>query len=245
MVHMFSSYQVQATSYANLSLGNAHAMIDDLHARAARLAPRFEYETAEAGCTNIRPGNDEPRRQQVWDMLAEALAWNLIADDQAVVDAAIALERDGVADYQAANEHDWETRKSVVAIVVGFSTEATGYAKLEEFRTLVVNAGPDAIVIDASPDEPYITPPGGYDVVEEEAESPFQVVTEADLATYQPRPSKIRGRQAVDAFDTCWLVVEVTGPNRLRGGFVEEHHHLGWYFGHSRGQQVCFVEPTV
>jgi hypothetical protein len=96
---MHSSYQHQATSYANLSLASAHAIVNDLHRRAAKLAPRFADETAEAGCTNLRPADDQPRRQQVWDMLAEALSWNLIADHADLVVAAKLAEDRGV-DFQ-------------------------------------------------------------------------------------------------------------------------------------------------
>jgi hypothetical protein len=100
---MHSSYQHQATSYANLSLASAHAIVNDLHRRAAKLAPRFADETAEAGCTNLRPADDQPRRQQVWDMLAEALSWNLIADHADLVVAAKLAEDRGV-DFQVGYE---------------------------------------------------------------------------------------------------------------------------------------------
>jgi ribosomal protein S27E len=86
---MFSHYQHHPTSYGNLALASAHAIVDDLHARAAKLAPRFEDECADSGCTNLRPGDDQPRRQKVWDMVAEAHGWNLIADD---VDAVVAAK---------------------------------------------------------------------------------------------------------------------------------------------------------
>ena len=85
-----SGYQHHPTSFANLALGNTHEIINDLHRRAARLAPRFYEDTADAGCTNLRPTSG--RRQQVWDMLAEALAWNHIADYPELVDAALAFD---------------------------------------------------------------------------------------------------------------------------------------------------------
>jgi hypothetical protein len=96
---MHSSYQHHATSYANLALGNAHEINSDLHRQAEAIAPRFAEETADAGCTNLRPGDDQPRRQKAWDLIAEALAWNLIADDPEAVAAAIAFEKAGKA-YQ-------------------------------------------------------------------------------------------------------------------------------------------------
>jgi len=104
-----SGYQHHRTNFANLDLIEAnpygvHDAINDLHRRAARLAPRFYEDTADAGCTNLRPTSG--RRQQVWDMLAEALAWNMISDHAELVAAAVAWLRQGLevtagADYQS------------------------------------------------------------------------------------------------------------------------------------------------
>jgi len=101
---MNSTYQVQSTHYANVALASAHAIVDDLIARADRLAPRFSEETLEAGASNPRPGADSPRRRQVWDMHAEALGWNLIADHVDAVIAAKRYEANGV-DYAVALEY--------------------------------------------------------------------------------------------------------------------------------------------
>jgi hypothetical protein len=96
---MFSTYQVQATSFATelpeFDRLSAHEINSGLHRRAEALAPRFAEETAEAGCTNLRPGADQPRRQQAWDLIAEAHAWNLIADDRYAVSAAKRAEAQG------------------------------------------------------------------------------------------------------------------------------------------------------
>jgi hypothetical protein len=54
--------------------------------------------------------------------------------------------------------------------------------------------------------------------------------------TYTPRKSKIRGRQAVDAFGTSWLVVD-----RPPAGTTTEHEDAGWIFGVNRGQQIAWV----
>src|SRR5215831_13306274 len=74
-----SGYQHHPTSFANLDL-SAHEIVNDLDRRADRLAPRFSYECLESSCTNLRPDDHEPRRQKVWDLHAEALAWNMICD---------------------------------------------------------------------------------------------------------------------------------------------------------------------
>lgn len=92
---MYSSYQHHPTSYGNLSLRSAHEINSDLHRQAEAIAPRFADETADAGCTNARPGADSPRRQKAWDLIAEALAWNLIADDSEAVIAAKLAELAG------------------------------------------------------------------------------------------------------------------------------------------------------
>jgi len=104
-----SGYQHHRTSFANLDLIEAnpygvHDAINDLHRRAAKLAPRFSDECAESSCTNLRPTSG--RRQQVWDMHAEALAWNMISDHAELVAAAVAWLREGLevtagADYQS------------------------------------------------------------------------------------------------------------------------------------------------
>jgi hypothetical protein len=93
---MNSSYQATATAYGIRLPGSeqlsAHDIINALHRKASKLAPRFADDTADAGCTNLRPSDAEPRRQQVWDILAEALSWNLIADYPQLVAAAKANE---------------------------------------------------------------------------------------------------------------------------------------------------------
>jgi len=96
---VFSSYQHHATSYMAEIPGfdtlHICEVMSLLHAKAHRLAPRFAEETAEAGNTNLRPSDAEPRRQMVWDMLAESLGWNLICDDADVVAQTKALLRQG------------------------------------------------------------------------------------------------------------------------------------------------------
>src|SRR5215471_6036488 len=104
-----SGYQHHRTSFANLDLIEAnpygvHDAINDLHRRAAKLAPRFSDECAESSCTNLRPTSG--RRQQVWNINAEALAWNMISDHAELVAAAVAWLREGLevtagADYQS------------------------------------------------------------------------------------------------------------------------------------------------
>jgi hypothetical protein len=81
---MFSSYQHIATSHADLKL-TVHDRINDLYRRAEKMATMAAHYAADSGCTNERPTG--PRQAKAWDMIAEALAWNAISDD----DAALAL----------------------------------------------------------------------------------------------------------------------------------------------------------
>lgn len=90
---MFSTYQVQATSYADRTL-SVHERIDDLHRRARGLAPAIEESAANSSCTDTRPTG--PRQAKAWDYCAEALSWNLIADHPALVARADALEASGI-----------------------------------------------------------------------------------------------------------------------------------------------------
>jgi hypothetical protein len=97
---MFSHYQHIDSSFA-LSLKDfdtldGNGIINALDRKASKLAPRFYDECSDAGCTNLRPGADEPRRQQVWDMYAEGLAWNLIADSNEAVALAKTYMRQGI-----------------------------------------------------------------------------------------------------------------------------------------------------
>src|SRR5258708_8579137 len=94
---MHSSYQVQATHYADMSL-SVHDRINDLHRRADGLAPRLAEETLDAGCTNLtvrEHGNLGPRQQKAWDMVAEAHGWNAISDAPELLAHAEQYERDG------------------------------------------------------------------------------------------------------------------------------------------------------
>lgn len=123
---MFSGYQHHATSFSSkIDLSDidprwqGHEIVNALHRLAHKLAPRFSDECAESSCTNSRPGADQPRRQQVWDMHAEALGWNLIADDPKVVAAALAQEAIGNADYQPILPYDHESRTQHAHIVLG------------------------------------------------------------------------------------------------------------------------------
>ena len=108
---MFSSYQAITTSYGAALEGFAtmsgHDIVNALCRQADRLAPRFSDETADAGCTNYRPGADQPRCQKVWDLQAEALSWNMLADDAAMVAEAKSHEALGNA-YTVSVRYSWE-----------------------------------------------------------------------------------------------------------------------------------------
>jgi hypothetical protein len=106
MVLMKSTYQVQATSYADLSLP-VHARIDDLHRQARSLAPAVEASAADSSCTDLRPTG--PRQAKAWDLVAEALGWNLIADHAELVAAADAFEEAGI-DYTVGYDSNAGTR---------------------------------------------------------------------------------------------------------------------------------------
>src|SRR5258708_38911173 len=121
---MHSSYQVQATHYADMSL-SVHDRINDLHRRADGLAPRLAEETLDAGCTNLtvrEHGNLGPRQQKAWDMVAEAHGWNAINDAPELLAQAEQHERDGIS-YRIA----WVGRGDLNAspfVVVTEPTEA-------------------------------------------------------------------------------------------------------------------------
>jgi len=108
---MFSHYQhissTFALSFKDFDTMDGHDFVNALHRQAFKLAPRFEEETADAGCTNLRPGDDQPRRQRVWDMLAEALTWNLLADHPALVSQAKDLMAQGTA-FTVEYHYGWE-----------------------------------------------------------------------------------------------------------------------------------------
>jgi hypothetical protein len=92
-----SAYQAQPTSFALALKGfdalTGNDIVNELDRQADRLAPRFSYECLESACTNARPGDDQPRRQKVWDLHAEALTWNLICSYPELWQAA----KDGLA----------------------------------------------------------------------------------------------------------------------------------------------------
>lgn len=56
---------------------NVHRHIDELCRRAVRLAPVVADNALDSGCTDVRPGNDRPRAQRAWDLVAEAHRLNM------------------------------------------------------------------------------------------------------------------------------------------------------------------------
>jgi hypothetical protein len=90
-----------------------------LHRKAEAIAPRFADECADSGCTNIRPGADEPRRRQAWDMCAEALTWNMLCDLEHAAEARLVLHL-LVAGHQVMIEREttWEGNRPTDFILV-------------------------------------------------------------------------------------------------------------------------------
>lgn len=64
---------------------NVHAVINELCRRAERIAPRMADETLGAAATNPRPVTG-PRRQQAWDLVAEAHDLNRRFGDRSTKD---------------------------------------------------------------------------------------------------------------------------------------------------------------
>jgi hypothetical protein len=96
---VFSSYQIQPTSHANLDL-LVHERIGELHKRAHGLAPAVEESALDSGCTDQTKrthGEMGPRQQKAWDMVAEAHGWNAISDNPELLAQAEAYERGGIA----------------------------------------------------------------------------------------------------------------------------------------------------
>jgi hypothetical protein len=142
---MFSHYQAIDTSYAaTLDLSKSdprwvgHDIVNALSRKADKLAPRFSDDTADAGCTNLRPGNDTPRKQQVWDLHAEALTWNLLADHADLVAQALELARAG-RPFEVRYDYD-------------------GYGRTDRDRTSIVVADAPARVaaIQLTPTQAYL-----------------------------------------------------------------------------------------
>ena len=218
---MFSHYQHHATSFANLAIASAHAIVDDLHRQARGLAPRFADETADSGCTNIRPSDDQPRRQQAWDILAEALAWNLIADHVDLVVEAKGLEARNVA-YQVGWIYSWD------------ATDANPEgAYVKALDALCVDGTPANVQVAADgtrfvgdpraleDDEPTILP-SGY---EEDLDADGSVIVSEQAPWASPAPSATRlkghqleitstGRGAVFGSCTCGVFYKAS-DNRV------------------------------
>jgi hypothetical protein len=76
---MYSSYQHEATFHADMTL-SIHDRINDLCARAERLAPCVYESALVSGCTDTRPDDGHPRSQKAWDMVAESHGWNAVSD---------------------------------------------------------------------------------------------------------------------------------------------------------------------
>jgi len=82
-----------STSYGNLNL-SVHDRINDLYARAYRMAPAVANSAAYSGCTDTRPEYGT-RKQKAWDMIWEAHCWNAVSDQPETLAACEQAERDG------------------------------------------------------------------------------------------------------------------------------------------------------
>jgi hypothetical protein len=137
MVSMNSSYQLQPTHHATLTL-SAHEIVNELNRRADRIAPRFSEECGDASCTNLRPGADQPRRQLVWDLHAEALSWNLIADRPEIVVVAKALEAAGT-EFYVSMSNDFDNRVAVITGPTPSYREALALVSAHPGQTVIVS----------------------------------------------------------------------------------------------------------